>query len=454
MKVCTKKIAEYFTCLNEGFDGIDREYYLNEKGICKNVFMRTRKITFKVVVLFLFSMATNGQKKSVASATAELWECIGGSKRLPSRQAIFKALSFISAQKLKNVILNLALYNACDYNVKLFYGKLVYLVDGSKSKVPRNKFTLKMFGIQSTNPSHYPLMHILTFYELGTNVVKNYVLGDRKACEKNLLLKGLSAIKLGSVIVADCGFHSAALGYLLDKLNYSFVIRINEKNATQFIKGLKFKKTPTIVDMPITSEMRKNYDNLDEDQKIIKVRIVRIRGKSNNRRAIYIMTNMFEPDAHELSDLYYERQRIEDSFKYEKMYGGLEFIQPNTKKHMIELSIIGIIGYYNMVQLALSKVSKTPSPNKHYEEVLNRKVGWENIMIFFLKYLNKKEVSKSLPLLLQRTLNVIKVGRFYLRCSLQPLNNHQRSGVKKSAKVNQNKRLEENRAMMLYCSCY
>ena len=454
MKICEKKMTTYFKDLAKGFENLKRDDYLNETGIAKKAFTRTRLITFNIVMLYLFSMATNGQEKSMASVIAELWFRIGGKKIMPSRQAMNKALRFISVDKLKEIIFNLALYNVTCYNVKKFHGLLVYLVDGSKSKVPRNKHTLETFGVQSTNPSHYPLMHILTFYELGTNVVKNYILGVRKASERDLLLKGLAGIKKGALIVADCGFYSSALGYLLGQKGFYFSIRINEVNARNFISGLSFKENSIIAKMKITSDMVKIYEELEDAPDIVSFRIIRIRGKSNGRRAIYIMTNMYVPLAYELAELYYERQRIEDSFKFEKMYGGLEFIQPNTKKHMIELCIVGIIGYYNMVQLALAKVSRTPSPNEHYQKVLNRKVGWENIMSSFLDFTRNNIINPNLCILLQRTANIIKTGRFALRCSLQPLNPHQRSKVKKDAKGAHSKRLEEGKAMGLYCTGY
>lgn len=197
--------------------------------------------------------------------------------------------------------------------------------------------------------------------------------------------------------------------------------------------------------MPITNNMKKNYEGLENAPDTYSVRIVKIETDSNNDRDLYLMTNMIEPTVEELGDLYFERQRVEDSFKYEKLYGGLEFIHPNSNMNTILLHIAGVIGYYNMMQLTLSKVSVTPAPNDDKEFVLNRKIGWEHTMSYFLNFMKTGELNYSFKKLLENTKNIIRVGRFAMRCSMQPANPHQRSGAIKKAKEANYNRLQKNK---------
>lgn len=199
------------------------------------------------------------------------------------------------------------------------------------------------------------------------------------------------------------------------------------------------------MDIPITANMKKNYEALKNAPKTYCVRIVKIETDSNNDRDLYLMTNMIEPTVEKLGNLYFERQRVEDSFKYEKLYGGLEFIHPNSNMNTILLHIAGVIGYYNMMQLTLSKVSETPAPNDDKEFVLNRKIGWEHTMPNFLNFIKNGKINNSFTKLLENTKNIIRVGRFAMRCSMQPANPHQRSDVKKKANEAYQNRKQKNK---------
>ena len=447
MKLKIEKTHEFFNTLNTGLDNLKREDLLTDEALETKIFTKDSKVSFKIVVLFLFSLATNGQTKSAASTLAELWSKLGVRASLPTMEAVAKKLNVISIEKFKNNILNLFIYNQCLYNVKYFCDKRVYIVDGSKVTLPRNDYTLDKYGCQTGGDVevHYPQMHILTLLELGSNVIKSFALGARKACEKSLLLEAIKGIVKGSVIVGDCGFHSAGLFWLLGVNELSFVIRINEVNAFKMINNLNFENNETSTLMEITKEMRENYPGLKDAPKYIKVRILKIKEVINGHagRSVYLVTQMFEPKIEQFAELYYERQRIEDSFKVLKIYGGLEKIHPNSCEQKIELAIIGVIGYHNMMQLSLARLAKTPSPNENKEITMNRKVSWENMMHFFLSFNRTGQVEKTYLSLLERTKNIIRVGRFALRCSLRPLNSHQRSDVRKKAKINYNNRLEQ-----------
>lgn len=435
--------------MNNCFDNIKREDLLSDEDLKSKVFTKDSKISFKVVVLFLFSHATNCQSKSVGSTLTELWSLLGELAPLPTRKALSDKLNVISLDKLKAFVLNLFHYDQFKFNIKTFYGHLVYLVDGSKVTLPRNDYTLTTYGCQSAENCdvHYPQMHILTLLELGSNVIKNFVQGSRKACEKSLLLEVIKDLAKGSVIVGDCGFHSAGLFWLLGIKNFNLVIRINEVNAHKQIRNLNFVNNETFTLMEITNEMRKKYPELKDAPKFCKVRVLKIKEIKDGHagRSVFLVTQMIEPKIEEFAELYFERQRIEDSFKIAKIYGGLEKIHPNSGEQKIELTIIGIIGYHNMMQLSLARLEKTPSPNENKEITMNRKVGWENTMHFFLTFVRTGKVDATYLLLIDRSKNIIRVGRFALRCSLRPLNKHQKSDTRKTAKQNYNKRLEQNK---------
>lgn len=220
MEISGKKLSDVFTQFINNLTKIKRGEYLSKKNAEGKAFTKSKKINFKMLLLYLFSAAANGQKKSASSVLGDLWRDLGRKDLLPTRCAIIDAKKKVCPNKIKHIVTNLQKYDPQEHHVKKFYGRYVYLADGSGVKVPRNQATLKVFGVQLTKPSHYPNAHIFTFCELGTNVVKSYVLGNKKSCEKKMLLEGIDVLQKGSIIVGDCGMHSSGLAYLTDKKGF------------------------------------------------------------------------------------------------------------------------------------------------------------------------------------------------------------------------------------------
>lgn len=400
---------------------IKSEDILTEEGIKLKKFTRNRTLTIPIIIKFLYFLGTLSQKKSMASTLFSMWGYLELTSKVPSRQAMYDALRYISVEKFKKIVLNIP-YNIVEHHIKIFYDKKMYIADGTNCRLPRNKDTLELYGCPKTGNkfSHYPQSKILTLLEVGTNVTRSFVMGGVNASERHLLLDSVDQVEKGSVIMADCGFHSAAIAFLLEKKGYSFLIRINEGSAKRFISEINFINDTAIVKMKITKRMRKKYKGLEEAPDYIEVRIIKVRDASIGMRAVYLITDMREPTTEELANLYWDRQRVEDSYKYKKVYGGLEEVHPNTKSHLMNLAILGVLGYHNMMQLALAKISETPSPNEDHLTVLNRKVGWENTMPVFFKYIVKGIVEPDFIELLDRTKNKIRIDRYAPRVLKKP----------------------------------
>lgn len=429
------------------------EDILNEEGLEAKAFSRGGKVSIEVLFLVLISYAVNGQGKSLASNILSIWSSISGNSCIPTREAVAKYLGYICPIKLKARILNVACIGNIQ-NIKTYKGKNIYCVDGSKAKLPRNAKMIEKYGLPNsgTNPGYYPQCHLVSFVELGTNICRWYEIGKSKANEKPLMLNGVENIAPGSIIIADCGFDSAGVSHLLTKKGYSFLIRINEVNADARIRNLKFINNEAIVEISITPEMRITYPELKDAPKTVTVRILKVRDKDDYLRGIFLMTNMMDTTEFpkkELEKLYYERQRSEDSFKYLKEYGGLEKIHFNTEEHMIDLLMIGVIAYLNMVQMTSAQIMPTPSPNENGEITINRKVAWENIFEGYLGYKKTNKIDRNLLITLMRTINIIRCGRSFPRYSMQAISPHIRNRNKVKKEFEAQKSMRKKKDMEL-----
>ena len=435
---CLKKyIPQIFACPIEDL--------LNESGLKNKAFSRSGKVSIELLFLVLISSSANGQCKSLASNIQYIWRYINKNARIPNRESARKYLGFICPLKLKVKVLSLASFGSLQ-NIKRYKGMNIYCVDGTKSNLPRNPKTIEKFGLPNsgTNPGYYPQCHIVSFVELGTNICRWYEIGKSKANEKPLMLNGVENIPPSSLIIADCGFDSAGVSYLLTKKGYSFLIRINEVNADARIRNLNFINNEAIVEINITADMRKTYPELIDAPKTVIVRVIKVRDKNDYMRGIYLMTNMMDTSEYkknELEELYFDRQRCEDFFKYIKEYGGLEKIHFNTGEHMMDLIIIGVIIYSNMVQMSLAQLLPTPSPNENGKISLNRKVAWEHLFVCYLWYRKTNEIEDNLLITLIQTVNIIRNGRSYPRISMQAISPYIRNR-------NKEKKIFEARELM------
>ena len=422
LKKLAEAIESLFKLLNDQLEKIKPEDILNEMGMNNHAFTRDRKITIPLIIKFVFLFSVSGHKKSILSTNFSLWEYLELNSNAPSRQAMSAAIKNISIEKVEKILLGLE-YDFSSHHIKTFHGKKVYTVDGTRCNLPRNAETLEKYGCAQSGKifSHFPQANILAFHELGTNVIKNIIMGKAISSERKLLLDSLERLELGSIVVCDCGFYSSALAWLIEKMGYFYVIRVNEYMARNLLSSITFVKDTAVIDMLITKTIKNDYETYEKNfPTTVKVRIIRIRGNTRGRRGVYIMTNLWEATNKEIGDLYWDRQRIEDCFKYKKCYGGMEKIHTNSGLHLIEFAILGTIGYHNLMQLVLSKIMKTPKPNENKQYVLNRKVAWENVLPQFFLFSKNGIVKNDFVQLLLRSKNIIRVGRYSPRVLKQP----------------------------------
>lgn len=439
-----KEILTYTEFIKEFIPKIidcPKEDLLSEEAILAKAFSRFRILTIDLLFLVIFNFAANKQSKSLSSLILNIWISASRLDNMPSRQAVAMALGHLSVDKLRRRVLKIS-YNGDLHNIKYLNGKKIYCVDGTKNQLPRNSYTIEQFGLQNsgTNPAHYPQAHIVCFIELGTNCVKWFEIGGLKSNEKPLLLKGVDALEKGSVIMGDCGFHSPGLAWKLTDKSYSYIFRVNEKNTAKMLSKLHFVNGEVITKLKITKEMKTTYSEMENAPDEIEVRIIKVKCAVGDRRAIYLMTDLRDVAKKEIADLYFERQRVEDAFKYKKEYGGLEKIHPNTEEHMIGLILTGVVAYLNMVQLSLSILLPTPSPNEKDAFSLNRKVAFENVLDIYLNFLATKIIDRNILKTLARTINKIRPERSEDRFSKQPINSHIRNRGKIRKQLGNNKK--------------
>jgi len=340
---------------------------------------RNNEISVNDLNNILLGKAVSVQQDSI-STIVSLLKIEGCLKRNYSRSSLNYRINQIDPRAYLNKLIDANTFEASeDYKTCLFDGTSITLPNNEeiKNKYPNPKTATDQETIFPIAKLHY----LITLEEhtcVGA-LIENHNLSERVA----MIQLAIEAHERGQKlhIIADRGLYGATVGYVLNKHGHRYSLRYCG-TTLKTLKIGKFKRDSITINFNLNRKSIKPYIHVDLDLEkcIYKFRIIRKKGNSK-KKAIYIMTNDFESPAKELANQYWNRQRVEDSFKYLKSYGGLEKSHPNTGLQMVELIIASLIFYLSIVEKSLYQLIGTPQPNEHGKLTANRRLAWK---IFFL----------------------------------------------------------------------
>lgn len=353
------------------------EVHFNDlaKSNLENSFFRDSKIKFKDLMMLLLGKANSGQGLGVSSILSDL-KLDGTIDSSSSRSSYNYRLPQIDPELFLEKLLELNRSKSNqEYRSCIFDGTSQVLTNQKdvEDKFPKPKVGNKFYVKKPMAKIHHLLdKNNLSCVDL---LIKEHNHSERVA----LVELGIRAKNRGEKlnIIADRGLYGATVGYFLQKLGHKFNLRCGGKLIDKF-KKIKFINDSIIVTLTLYRSSIKPYADLDIEREdtTFTCRIVRKKGSSSGRKAIFIMTNDYDTSAEDILGDYHNRQRIEDHFKYMKSYGGLEKIHPNTKLHMVRLITAAIIFFTSMLENILYQLIPTPSPEQKGEHTVNRRLCW------------------------------------------------------------------------------
>ena len=287
------------------YDIINSKEYLEQSRMKPTDFIRIRKMTFPMMIIFILSSTKKSLQSALFAFTSNA-KCNFGTY---TKQAFSKARKKINPS---------ALYALFKESVSLFYkdgkfkrykGYRVTAIDGTKCNLPNSQEMKDVFGFQNgTNEQPQALGSCLC--DVLNGIIVDAVIAPWNANERKLAQLHFSELdKIRTpkeLLLMDRGYPSAELLDDLDNYGYKYVIRCSE----QFSKYLKTKEN----DCVITHKFSKG--------KAAKFRVIKI--KLDNGDIEVLISNLFSKHfvTDDFREIYHMRWGIEE--KYNDLKNKLE----------------------------------------------------------------------------------------------------------------------------------
>ena len=287
------------------YDIINSKEYLEQSRMKPTDFIRIRKMTFPMMIIFILSST----KKSLQSALFAFTSNVKCNFGTYTKQAFSKARKKINPSALYALFKESVSLFYKDGNFKRYKGYRVTAIDGSKYNLPNSQEMKNVFGFQNgTNEQPQALGSCL--YDVLNGIIVDALITPWNSNERKLAqfhFNELDKIRTSKeLILMDRGYPSSELLDDLDNFGFKYVIRCSE----QFSKYLKTKGNDYI----ITHKFAKGNS--------AKFRVIKL--KLDNGDIEILISNLYSKHftTEDFREIYHMRWGIEE--KYNDLKNKLE----------------------------------------------------------------------------------------------------------------------------------
>lgn len=303
-------------------------------------FTRERKISFPQLISFILSAAASDKESGLNIKMGEFFKAARRSGLLPNAQScdassIREARAKIHWQAFEDIF-----YSAVELADSLWeqqpwhlwHGMRVYGIDGSRYRLPASEAMRKEFDCSSgyghQGKSHYPQCLVSTAYDVFRRLPVARSIVAYEGSERDEAESILPHMPAGGVILFDRGYPSFGLFLaLLAQYAGYFVMRCCAENTfpavQKFIRSGKKEKLLTIT--PTLKYLRKCTAEQKAAARPITLRAIRL--ESPDGTVSVLLTNLLDMQQFsqaDISNLYFERYRIEEYYRDEKIVINVE----------------------------------------------------------------------------------------------------------------------------------
>jgi hypothetical protein len=217
-----------------------------------------------------------------------------------------------------------------------YHGRKLLAVDGTYLNLPNHESIHKEFGIRDfgrgTNKDVPKSMCLLSMlYDLVNYLNLDVQMGETDGSELQLLLRHLSKIDKGDIVMLDRGYPSRYLFSILVSKGSHFIVRMkpNWLPVKEFIKSRKKDITVTM-EVP-DGDFERYRKDFPDMRKTVKCRMVKVQAENGEEQIL--CTTLLDPVKYklqELGELYCVRWAIEEGYKMYKARVQVEAFSGKT----------------------------------------------------------------------------------------------------------------------------
>lgn len=335
IRVTPKDSSDYRIKLTNHIDHeLDAESFTSRsKDGVKGVFTRDRKLTIRRLIILIMSFKTSLQRdldrfyKALSQSEFNIREV--------TKSALTQARSKLNpwAFRRLNEVAVTSFYQEASYYV--WHGMRLLAVDGTRLVLPNHKTIREEFGVHHFGPKADSGRSIAIgsmLYDVLNHLTIDAELAPYSSDERDLLLRHLSKVNKGDMLLLDRGYPCFWLLFLLKAKGIEFCVRLRENwwlQAKDFVNGTDEE---LIVEFNLP---KKDRDKLSEFPEMhhttIKCRLIKVVLDSGETEVL--CTSLLDTatyDREEFKHLYHYRWNEEEAYKLLKSRGGLEAFSGKT----------------------------------------------------------------------------------------------------------------------------
>jgi hypothetical protein len=355
-------------------ENIPERFRLNTKD-----FSRNRCLPFPQLVSLLLSASASHKDCGLLSKIPEFFKHAKRSLLLPSSTkpcvpaAVRKARAKVPWQVFEEIFYNATdlAETLCDSQTSYRWNGLhVFAIDGSKYSLPADENIRNTFDPNSgldKGKGHYPQCLVSTAYDVFRRFPLAYSIAPNHTSEREEAKLLLKHVPDNGVGLFDRGYPSYEL-FTIFRSQYKgyFIFRCNSKKTfsavEEFIRSKKNEAQITI-----KPSQRYLWRCTTEQKALatpVHLRAIRMESSTDGTVSV-LLTNL--PDekqycAKSIIDLYYERYRVEEYFRHEKVIVGVEKFHSKSPNGIYqELFANAIVSVISRILINLSKKPKGKS---------------------------------------------------------------------------------------------
>lgn len=289
---------------------------------------------FKYLIVSIAQMAKSGLQREMDKFFKELSNADFNIRKI-TKSALSK-----SRKKLKPE----AFLELNDFVISEFYEDAPYLgynnhrviaVDGSTVELPNHPETVKEFGQTGFGPNasaQKSMATISCLYDVANYLTLDVQVDRYDSSEKDLLLRHIPKMKEGDLLLADRGYPSLAVFFLLKSKGVHFCIRMKEHWWLQVREFSKSDQKQKQIEITLPEAQRQQYrEQYGELDQKMSCRLVKV--QLENGETEILCTSLLDTGKYPIQDfkeLYHLRWGIEEVYKMYKSRINIEAFTGKT----------------------------------------------------------------------------------------------------------------------------
>lgn len=281
-------------------------------------------------------------------------------------------------------------YSDVRHGFKKWKGRHLLAIDGSYINLPAVERLRKFFGTTMNQGGNCinPQGLASVLYDVQNSIIHNAILTRYRSSERDLAMEQLEYIKTNLsgqkvLILFDRGYPSLPFIWSLFENKIDFVMRIKKDFCEETAEFEQSGKKSKVIEIDIRKHRNNNIKNVLAIAERIGYKIkLRIIGKEVNNDYTYFITNIMnktEATDEEISNLYLQREKIENEFKAMKNFVEVENFSTKKLKgiyqefyaKMVTMNLANIL--MAVAQMELNEELKDNSEKKYK---INRNVAY------------------------------------------------------------------------------